>query len=515
MTRLWRRVFLLGSAIVLVSFDSLLAQDLAVSYPDGERYEADVPQTLDLAERAKLSVNALTTFLCAEADYSPYGHAFFGHHPAYMSSIARGTPNWGKISQSLIMARLMSGSRVNQEIDQLMLQGMLRRVRLNPVAPTPVSRVMLALIDLYQVSPSPELRDIINDMANAHLAAAQRDERGAYYCDTPSDERDSAIGVLGHWLPVFINGCAVRSMVRWWQIEGNPQHLALAKELVRFTLQPRYWEPESNPKVIVPSDRGHFRGHVHAYTQALLGLLEYGAATGDRKTLQQVRGGYEYIRNFGIAPVGLLGESCTVGDMTVLAIRLSELRVGDYWNDVDRYVRNHLAEMQITDARPLQAVSEQMSAGRSEMDMNSGPFVPPDDTTERVIQRNMGAFLSDASRPTLIPPKSLMYTICCTGNCTPAMFWCWNAIVEQNGELATVHLLLNRASPWLDIDSFLPFAGKVQLRIKTATHLSVRIPDWVEHCKSKCLGRRNTQTGPLDRSLRHHPGSASGKRRDD
>jgi len=35
------------------------------------------------------------------------------------------------------------------------------------------------------------------------------------------------------------------------------------------------------------------------------------------------------MRNFGIARIGLFGEACTTGDMTLLAIKLSESGVGD------------------------------------------------------------------------------------------------------------------------------------------------------------------------------------------
>jgi hypothetical protein len=75
-----------------------------------------------------------------------------------------------------------------------------------------------------------------------------------------------------------------------------------------------------------------------------------------------------------------------------------------------------------------------------------------------------------------------MYTICCTGNCTPALYWCWEAVVRPNGEGAIVHLLLNRASPLLDVDSYLPYQGKVVLRIKRARHVAVRLPLWVNPC---------------------------------
>ena len=43
---------------------------------------------------------------------------------------------------------------------------------------------------------------------------------------------------------------------------------------------------------------------------------------------------------------------------------------------------------------------------------------------------------------------------------------------------ARVQLLLNRASPWLDINAYLPYEGKVVIRNKTARRLSVRIPRW-------------------------------------
>src|SRR6185295_1476171 len=70
-------------------------------------------------------------------------------------------------------------------------------------------------------------------------------------------------------------------------------------------------------------------------------------------------------------------------------------------------------------------------------------------------------------------------TICCCGNATHALFYAWDAIVQCHHGNAQVNLLLNRASPWLDIDSYLPYEGKVVIRNKTARKLLVRIPRWV------------------------------------
>ena len=56
----------------------------------------------------------------------------------------------------------------------------------------------------------------------------------------------------------------------------------------------------------------------------------------------------------------------------------------------------------------------------------------------------------------------------------------------MRGSDATVNLLLNRASPWLNVDSHLPYEGKVLLRNKTTTRLSVRIPAWVPGQAPRC-----------------------------
>ena len=45
---------------------------------------------------------------------------------------------------------------------------------------------------------------------------------------------------------------------------------------------------------------------------------------------------------------------------------------------------------------------------------------------------------------------------------------------------------MNRASKWADIDSHIPYQGRVDVKIKKACKLSIRIPEWVEpfQCKA-------------------------------
>ena len=64
--------------------------------PTGKRYKATVPDTLDLAERARLAVHGLTAFLDEKANYAPYGHTYWNGNPPYLADLPGRPPNWAK-----------------------------------------------------------------------------------------------------------------------------------------------------------------------------------------------------------------------------------------------------------------------------------------------------------------------------------------------------------------------------------------------------------------------------------
>jgi hypothetical protein len=204
----------------------------------------------------------------------------------------------------------------------------------------------------------------------------------------------------------------------------------------------------------------------------MLGLLYAADATRDAHTMEFVRSAYEYQRNFGIARVGLFGEGCTTGDMTQLAIKLSEAGVGDYWEDVDCYIRNHLIEIQLMDRDLLREVTRPMAG------TFANNYAANDRDYTNALDRLIGTCTDDATHLTKTPQLSAVSTICAPGNVTAGIYSAWEATVRCRDGHAQVNLLLNRASPWLDVDSFLPYEGKVVIRNKTARSLSVRIPLW-------------------------------------
>ena len=76
--------------------------------------------------------------------------------------------------------------------------------------------------------------------------------------------------------------------------------------------------------------------------------------------------------------------------------------------------------------------------------------------------------------------------LCCSPLGNMALFYAWDGTVRHSDGVVRVNLLLNRASPWLDVDSYLPYEGKVLLHNKTAREAFVRVPLWVEREEVQC-----------------------------
>jgi len=477
------------------------------------RYMTKAPDTLDLAERARVGINALTGIIVPDEGYQPQQGVRFYRNPPVMSGQAgdyvflKGNEMWGKHVEALLEMRLMSGSAQNSDLDEKTIEGMVscieddnlfysytKKVRGTELAEAEdfadldsSARAMLALMAKHQLDGNDVwldwcarlakgLRDVavfVDDYAyypDGHVGGAIgrprsgweniREPLGASLHDTNS-WYDSASIVH------FTYGTVVRALCLWHEMSGDQDSLDLASKLASFVLKPRMWQPEAEPKAIVSSQHGHFEGHMHATLWGFWGLLEYARVTNNEHIKAFVRDGYEYMRSFGIARIGLFGEGCTVGDMTNLAIKLTEAGVGDYWEDVDQYVRNHLTAIQLLDIDPLERIAEE--SGNQE--------VMSWEDSGGVLEKTIGSLCDDATHPTVATPGRML---CCAYNGLIAYYHAWRSIVQHSDDVAKINLLLNRASPWLDIDSYLPYEGKVVITNKTSRKISVRLPRWVD-----------------------------------
>ena len=147
-------------------------------------------------------------------------------------------------------------------------------------------------------------------------------------------------------------------------------------------------------------------------------LIEYANATNDNHLKEFVRAGYEYARNQGIARIGLIGETCTISDMIATAIKLTEGGAGEYWDDVDGYIRNQLIEQQLANVDQLRKVSDAAEP------VGDRPSV----FTDNVIERTAGVFCGCADLGQCPNPYSIQ---CCTGNGSQGLYYAWEGIIRK------------------------------------------------------------------------------------
>jgi hypothetical protein len=252
----------------------------------------------------------------------------------------------------------------------------------------------------------------------------------------------------------------------------HPRMPDLAGRLLRFSLKPGMWK-NTDGEGYPGNEHGVSDGHFTCHTHYLIYLLDYAIATHDDWLKQFVREAYDYQRAGGVSRMGWYWPGAQEGDFTVfqiaLGVRLSDAGLGDYWDDVDALVRNRLVEQQYVELPVMRRL-----AG-----------LKPDDTSrDALLTKYQGGFT--VSWPTTID-KFMYGSNIASG--TFGLYHAWHGITrfDKTNGVATVNLFLNRTSQWMDVASWLPFQGKVELTNKQATGVDVRIPGWVDISQVKCF----------------------------
>ena len=368
---------------------------------------------------------------------------------------------------------------------------------------------MVALLEWHKLDGDNKWLDLVGRMSDGLAKIAETSEDRAWYytalarsgqwrehVDAHTGSKKQRIAAEPDTRAFYDIGLPLRAFSRWHAVSGDKKALDMARRLAAFMLKPTMWTARGE-EMSVSAEHGRWSGHFHTHTMGLIGLLEYAIATNDPRVKRIADEAYQHGRSVGIPRMGFFpavirpvkqrsgentgaggnypqtSETCGVADMIALAIRLSEAGIGDYWDHVDHYVRNHLVECQLLRRDLLEEIIA--SAPAYEVD-------PTTETSENVLERNIGSFVS-GSDPTLL---YAWYTMCCQGNGSLALYEAWRAILDHSDGVVQVNLLLNRASPWLDVDSYLPYEGKVVLKNKTARTAHVRIPSWVDKKVVRC-----------------------------
>ena len=492
---------------------------------EGEHYEAMVPDTLDLQARAALGVHVMTSITDPLADYEIYFWARFLTNPPSMVHDYSDLCVM-KFMEALPLLRIASGSDASPEVERRWMEVALHQLgpdglaywptkgrpwaligtwdvfvppdtgttRAQLLFPIYCGRLLSAMVLFYRRDGAPLWKDAAERLVDGLVDLAVDRGRYAYFSPLATyAERGSTVdGGRDDHLVGACSNIITQGLVHVYRETGYEPARQLAEKLIRYTLDEiRYFDGEGRFMPDQPADPGWMgqSAHFHEHTRDLQAFLEYALLTDDAELLELVCKGYEFAKAHGNVLLGYFpeflyspqveqSELCEVADMIALALKLSEAGLGDYWDDADRWARNMFAEGQLTRSDWIDGLHQPGPEKGDEKDFPES-VIGFNETTERVAERLVGAFAGYPTANDWWPGRGKGTMHCCTGNGTRATYYLWEHILRHENGRLRVNLLLNRASPWADVDSHIPYVGQVDVKVKQPVDLSIRIPEWV------------------------------------
>lgn len=520
---------------------------------EGNRYTKQVPDTLDLAERMGLALNALTNVWMPEqrwalpfiVDFSRRPPVLFVNHltDAYLNIPP-------KFLEALLLCRLASGNGTNLNVDEGVIGAQLDLIAEDGLTYCPTDtladvpgerpfaevwgegRSLIALSLLAQVDDDPLWVQVGKRKVDRLLAlTSEKDDfrflgKGRFRPgELPSPEADEPIGSVENGSLVGQSEYAMRVVYSvgalghgaglFYRVSDYEPALKLSEGLARWALA----------RVFKHEDGRWNLHHFHHSLYALMAVCEYGWAVNSHEVLERVDACYRWAREMGDPLIGFYPEAmpgsswylgregntveiCEVADMVFLALYLTRAGMGDYWDDIDRWVRNIYAEGQFRNMDLIEQIPASYLQNTRPVQGRPRYYVDTDDIGQRSLgsffgwmRANDGLNVVQTEDGPRLSDHSIMH--CCTANGARTLYFVWDSMVTKTPEEVRVNLLLNRVSPWLDVDSYLPAAGKVVLHIKEAPRVAVRMPEWCDPAQVRATindqDRRTLVNGPIVR----------------
>ena len=296
----------------------------------------------------------------------------------------------------------------------------------------------------------------------------------------------------------------VEPLLRYWECIGDDEEgFALAKAFADGFLaeiQPDMGDMRINPET------GEFKQHVHLHTHAVWGVAHLGAVTGDSRYTEWARKAHDYVvamgTDYGWYPEFLpqaeyRSEVCILGDMVSLGAWLARSGMPEYWDTVERTVRNELCKSQFFLNPAFIKLFNEVHKDKPEearqalKDLRSieGGFVAQSTFDDLVSYP--GPDLGKAG----LSVNGIQMMGCCPPEGMRGLWEAWRAVIEKHPEGIFVNLSFSKENELGKVTAFKPECGRLEVTAKAAGAYFIRPPAWVE--RSGCRLSRNNKNEAL------------------
>ncbi|HHW47340.1 MAG TPA: hypothetical protein GXX14_01835 [Clostridiaceae bacterium] len=429
-------------------------------------------ETFSLESYVKRNLNYLNNMV--DKDNVPYFHVFWTEPAEAAHDWPDLTDVMARQLQAAVMLQEMTGETArleriwtNKILDMIDKKtGLVHRKETNyctsKVEMGCYALIIYMLVTLYQKYKSTEIKDIIDKMAASLFRI--------YKTDYAHEELQFSYGFI------------IKGLMSAFRFAGSSIAFEFAKELVKIVKESKLFTPDNTFK---------HGGHMHGNLRTLMGLADYALYMGDAVLYSRVCSIFEYVSSittsFGFLPevVGRKGdivscETCALMDYIGLGVTLANGGHPEYWDRIERMVRNHLVESQISDVSWLKSDGSRQDTHQF--------------TWDRVGERMIGGYAGWSSPTHILAAcetltmwggeelrnKTRAFQNCCGGSGTHAFYIAWkNAAIFKDGCLY-INLYFDKLLNEAEIRCFEPYKGEVRIMLKRDCNVRIRIADHID-----------------------------------
>jgi hypothetical protein len=252
---------------------------------------------------------------------------------------------------------------------------------------------------------------------------------------------------------------------------------------------------------------------MHSTLHAVWGVAHLGAALHDARYTLWAKQVYDYAAQFGTGTgwmqaalwddnVRELSETCATSDMMSIASLVAQSGFPDYWDHVERYLRNYIRAQQffVTPEyeRMYRALNHDQPAARVEaglarmQDLQGGDMggpAPNDWINWIASPKECGPYNT--------PYGCMSIFGCCAPEGMRGLYTAWKNVIFYDDGRIFVNESLTRSSEWADVISSLPVHGRIDVIAHQPGEYLLRPSSWAPR-KSVRLLRSGKEVTTLD-----------------
>lgn len=441
------------------------------------------PNTFDIPYRAKLCLKNMLEMTDKSFGCVPYIGASIGEDkPHFVHHRLDATEVLPYSIVGIAIARRLCGSDeglwIQMEQKKTMLSLFSEKDGLVYTSPSPwyksdyynmslweQARIMYALLYWYMDEENEDLLVRMHKMTDALYLLSRQEGAMRVFSDHVIFE-----SVMDRWAA----GALIDPLMRLYSITCYPKALELARGIFYYYL---------NPQNVFFTVDGKANGYFRASMGTVNGISCYAAYSGDEELIKYAKKLHDYAIScctaYGSTPCH--EPACSGMELNMSALSLIRAGYDEYYDQIDRFVRNQIAEAQFLDTDEW--VESKTHRGRIMEpkfvyeDYPEDLGILPSDDYDNIVERCVGGFMWCTADEHSFMPASVM--LCCSAHAMRSFKIIWENALVLRLKTLYVNFFYNMENDLGEIISYEPVEGKATIIVKVDVDmLKIRIPEY-------------------------------------